>query len=239
MLSVTKKLLSRYKSLGLKVNEREACDFTIYDFAAYGMGDQCRLANYLLMNNYKNVKLQVRRPKLVNEMLSLFDSYSNNIIAPLNFKEHGERIELKYYHLGKYLKFKKHWTPNNSKMILTQLAGGHSRGWLKNTSSEEMFKLKSFMNRLGFRIEEINHDHNLPLQHTVDIMNNSRLFIGIESGWSHMAHSSGIPCIIVKNNQLNKFIYNYHIGNEYTVYNNVNELISKFDATLNSYKHNL
>jgi len=238
-MNVTKKLLLRYKSLGLKVNEREACDFTIYDFAAYGLGDQCRLVNYLLMNNYKNIKLQVRRPKLVNEMLSLFDSYPNNIIAPLNFKEHGKRIDLKHYHLGKYLKFKKHWTPNNSKMILTQLKGSHARSWMKNTPEEGINKLKLFMNNLGFRIEEINHDNKLPLQYTVDIMNNSRLFIGIESGWSHIAHSSGIPCIIIKNNQIGKFIYNYHVGNEYTVYNNVNELISKFDITLKSYKDNL
>jgi hypothetical protein len=212
----------------------------VYEFGAAGLGDQCRLVNYLLMHDMRHIALRARRPALAAQMLSLFGAdESHDIRARGKDSERGEIINLRNHKLGKYLPMPQGWIADpHSRRILTQLQGAQSRSSSKNTSEADVSRLLQYLTSLGYEAGEVTNDWARPLKMTVDRMIASRLFIGIESGWAHVAHSCGIPCIIIRNDQIPKILNNYHVGNEYTVYENVDELIANFDATLSTYRPN-
>lgn len=228
------KILSRYNKL-LGIDKVIEDSNLVYSFAAWGLGDHCRIVNYLLNNKMLNVTLISRRPALDYQILNLFNIDNN--IKICSSKMESKEIFLRRVNIGKYLQFKNCWKlNNNNKKIIAQLNGAHSSGKRKNCSDEDIAKLNDFMNKSGYVINQIQSDKYPLIKDVVNEMANSRLFIGVESGWAHIAHSSGIPCIIIKNSYAIKKFFSYHIGNEYTLYKDVDDLISHFD--IESYRPN-
>jgi hypothetical protein len=233
-MRVADKLLYRYKTKISKSTGEPAPKIVtnVFSFSAYGLGDQCRLVNYLIKQKCNNSIIIVRRPLLNGIIYKLFDHNNSNNIFFANHGYSGKMIYLKHVNIGKYEKLTNCWKENNSKRIFIQLDGAHSNANNKNCSNDDILRFYHCFRE--YEIIDVNKINDI--NKCVELMSKSRLFIGIESGWSHIAHSSGIPCIILKNNQVNKKFVNYHIGNNFTLYKNINDLILNFD--INKYKPN-
>jgi hypothetical protein len=92
-----------------------------------------------------------------------------------------------------YVPTKSKWSGGGSGKICYQF-DGRSEGEDKNLSKEEEGELLDIWGR-GYGVENLGGMRNLG--EVVELMSGSELFVGIPSGMSHVAHSVGIPTVII------------------------------------------
>lgn len=107
-----------------------------------------------------------------------------------------------------YLPTKKRWKFSNSKKICYQLEG-ISNAPKKQPPQQDFEKLVTFLP--GYEFIRLGKPKSL--LESVEIMYNCDLFFGICSGFSHIAHSLGIPTFLI---QYQMPIRSWHFGKQYT-----------------------
>lgn len=143
-----------------------------------------------------------------------------------------------------YYKTKKQWSHLNNKKydICYQIkTTQESAEWLPIKNFTEK-NISDFENKIAskYKIIEIGNDKNTPVEEEINIMLESKIFVGISSGFSHIAHSVGIPVFLKKfeNDDYNflppdlfwlQFIENFHSNKHFSLFSNINELIHKFE----------
>lgn len=171
---------------------------------------------------------------LIDTDIQLEFVYENNI----NFKQAEGVVEFPF----PYYKTKKQWLDSSQKkydICYQTHTNLKSANWLpiknftENDKNEFERKIKPF-----FTTIELGKNDTIPIEEEINIMLNSKIFVGICSGLSHIAHSVGIPVFLKKfendyNNSIPddlnwvKFIENFHPNKNFSLFSNIDELIYK------------
>lgn len=179
------------------------------------LGDVWAFVNYCLMTGQVNVSTiadngESIRSKLL-EISSLFDS-NHKLILHDKICTHYDVVDEFACWQMPYIKTKIRWSGVESKTVSTQLTGGRLHADLKNLSPEFNSKILSEIKLGGY--DHIELGINYTLEECVSIIAGSRFFIGIDSGMSHVAHSVGVPMVLVKN----KLEFSqYHVNKNYYI----------------------
>lgn len=95
---------------------------------------------------------------------------------------------------GSYWNTKQRWLPNSGDRICYQF-DGVSSAEDKNPSADDEKKILQWISTLGTPVRLGSH---MTLASVVNELANARLFVGCDSGMSHITHSVGVPSIIVE-----------------------------------------
>lgn len=159
------------------------------------LGDVWAFASYCIQNELNPIssiaadgkpivnKLTEIIPLLCSKGTTWVDEPPTEIIDQWNVWKH------------EYLPTKKLWNPDScGGPVVHQLTGGRLHGDLKNLPDGDA---KRIIESVGS--ETIELGAHFSLRECVEAMAAATVFIGIDSGMSHIAHSVGVPMIIVKN----------------------------------------
>jgi hypothetical protein len=108
-----------------------------------------------------------------------------------------------------YLTVKTPWCVNHSRRVALQLStGGDHR---KNTPLADQIGLKDALERRFYIIDEPGKPSDIT--QIAKMLAEAEFFIGIESGITHVAHSVGVPTMLLQNGTPHADFYDYHFGN--------------------------
>ena len=210
----------------------------IYECPNRTLGDVWAFASYVMR---KNAVATVSRhsaagdmKQKIKECMPLFDT-SNKICIVDN----KPNIRLGYYTIwqNSYLKTKKLWSQNSSKTVCYQF-DGISWSETKNISHNDSQSIIDFLKNIGYNV--IRLGSHMSIKECVDILAKSEIFVGVDSGMSHIGHSVGTPVCIVSNANIDwiaqwhhnkNFIFTQHLIHDWqTIIQKANEW--KCDALL-------
>jgi hypothetical protein len=107
------------------------------------------------------------------------------------------------YHLPhRYIRFKKQWQPNEDGTIAIYLNHPHVKAHsLENQAKFFTLAQTYSLRTLVDRNPQIYQTIGLPrsFNESVDIMSKCRYVVGIEGGWTHVAHAMNVPYYAVRN----------------------------------------
>jgi hypothetical protein len=177
-----------------------------------------RMVLYAEEHGLKEVLLshKSKRLTLIQEMWEEFDT---NAIIKVVEKDTDERRRFGVPdHKKSYAKTKKQWKGNVGR-ICYQIATNSKRTDQIITENHGVF-LKG-LEEQGYELVKL----GLPmtLSESIEVMCDCELFVGIDSGMSHMAHSIGIPVYLKGFPRLKKT----HVGKDYKTFENSTDLINK------------
>lgn len=210
----------------------------IYCASGRGLGDCWATVNYLF-----NKSLELREEVVVsswyynrrkkkrdvnyklNEIISLIDCDGKISVTD----DEGDRyLSWKEVFSSPYLPSKIKWTPNDSKVFCYQFDGKSHK--CKNLPPKDEELVLKTMKDEGY--ETIRLGKHLSLKECLEIMSHSELFLGVDSGMMHVAHSSGVPTYIARNLRLAEHIEESHKGKTYVLCENANDFLEKFSTYL-------
>lgn len=181
---------------------------TAYSPPGRALGDTWSFVSYALTN--KIVLIGYDRPDLkkkYDEMLELFDSDHKPTMVD------GKCTNIMTFGY-KYLQTRRIWKPGYYNRICYQF-DGRSSAHAKNPTKSELDFIFYTMKSTGADLIKLGN--HLSLAECVEIMATSDLFLGVDSGMSHVCHSVGIPTYILRSRLSDGFIKYYHGDNKYTL----------------------
>jgi hypothetical protein len=149
-------------------------------------------------------KDNANRSEMLPQVISLLGV--GDRVKPVNFP--GDTFLSHLVWTTPYLSTVKRWVPQKSKRVCYQLEG-ISNAHRKQPPQQDLERLVSFLP--GYEFVRVGKPKSL--LESVDLMHNCELFFGICSGFSHVAHSLGIPTFLV---QYEMSIGSWHFGKKYT-----------------------
>ena len=87
------------------------------------------------------------------------------------------------------------WNGGTMNAVAIQL-NGHSGGANKNPTTDDCWRLETVIKNKG--VDVIKLGLPMSLEQSISIMRQCKLFIGVCSAMSHLAHACGIPTIIIE-----------------------------------------
>lgn len=123
---------------------------------------------------------------------------------------------IKFNH--RYVKTHKQYCKTNSNLICYQF-DGNSYHKYKNHSDNETNKLINSFSDIKF----LKLGKHLSIKECINYLSICKLFIGVDSGMSHLAHCVNTPCVLIKNRFNLKHIKKFHNNSKYTVINSLND----------------
>jgi hypothetical protein len=182
----------------------------------------------------------------INKLYKLWNLINTDVKLNIIYKQHVNIpqadgvVEFPF----PYYQTKKQWVSDSKKEydICFQIkTNQESAEWLpiKNFTQKNLDDFKSKIAK-KYKIIELGADKNLPIEEEIDIMLKSKVFVGISSGLTHIAHSVGIPVFLKKfeNDDDNvvdpeigwvRFIENFHAGKHFSLFSSIDELIYKIE----------
>jgi len=201
------------------------CDQTMVRQSVKGcwgshLGDVWAFINYCLINEISSIssiaadgvsisgKISEIRPLIESDFtLDVTDEITTDFVDQWE-AWNTKYLPTKIQHVGTSNKF------------THQLVGGRLFNDQKCVSQEWLDTFESCTT--DFNVESVPVGGHLTLEQCISEMAASKFFIGIDSGMSHLAHSVGVPVILVQSSfDFSKF----HSGNEFTSISEVSELI--------------
>lgn len=118
----------------------------------------------------------------------------------------------------RYMTAVRRW--ENPGKIITYQFDGRLHADKKVPPEEDLLEIKAAMSSSTLRVEKLGGDKTL--EDCVNLLAESVVFVGVDSGFSHLAHSVGVPIILIEH-ELD--ITPYHRGNPYRKTNSVEETV--------------
>ncbi len=113
------------------------------------------------------------------------------------------------------------WHQNNNGIITHQLDGGRLHADLKGISRDFKLDILQVMRSRGYVEQSVGGEFSL--SECIKHMSESAFFIGIDSGMSHVAHSVGVPIILIESN----FDFRpYHVCKQYKTAKTIYDIAS-------------
>jgi hypothetical protein len=169
-----------------------------------GFGDLWAITSYCCLLSQRegetvylskwSTKSMLDREKEIRDVLeSLDDSYTQNVLVTTEHFASSPRFSVRD-HREPYVSTKVRWGPNNSRIISYQLET------LAKHRSDRLCHprlIKGLSDQLpGYEFVELGKEHQSSLSEIIEILAQSELFVGIDSGMSHVAHSVGVPVFL-------------------------------------------
>jgi hypothetical protein len=124
-----------------------------------------------------------------------------------------------------YTKTKVQWKFGPYKRICYQLDGGRYKAVQKTPPNA-----KHLLNMLPHNVTKIKLGLPLSVTETIDLVSKSDLFVGIDSGMSHLCHSVNIPMFLIEH----KYDIDIHHGNKkFTKCIGIDDAIKKINVYMN------
>jgi hypothetical protein len=220
----------------------------IWGFPKPQLGDRWSHLNRVIKfskNNIGNIFFENNTEEEIGKIRNLWDLIDTNVKLNIIYQSNDFHpadgvVEFPY----PYYKTKEQWLSNTEKEydICFQIkTSASSAEWLpiKNFTSKNFEDFEKKI-RSKYKIIELGQDKNTPIKNEINIMLKSKVFVGISSGFAHIAHSVGIPVflknfenddnnIIKPELQWVKFIENFHPNKHFSLFSSIDELIFKLN----------
>lgn len=219
----------------------------IWGFPKQQLGDRWAHLNRVIKfseNNIGNIFFENNTEEEIDKLRNLWNLIDTNVKLNIEYKNNNFNrangvVEFPY----PYYKTKKQWIASSKKeydicfQIKTSIG---SAEWLpiKNFTPKNLEEFEEKI-RSKYKIIELGKDKSIPVENEIDIMLKSKVFVGISSGFAHIAHSVGIPVFLKKfendNNTIpkemawTKFIEIFHPNKHFGLFSNIDELIFKLN----------
>jgi hypothetical protein len=141
-----------------------------------------------------STKSMLDREKEIRDILgNLDDSYTQNVVVTTEHFASSSRFSVRE-HREPYVPTKVRWAPNNSRIISYQLE-------TPTKHRPDRFchprLIKGLSDQLpDYEFVKLGKEHQRNLSEIIEILAQSELFVGIDSGMSHVAHSVGVPVFL-------------------------------------------
>lgn len=201
----------------------ESTETIVYSPCGGQLGDCWLFASYVLLNKIKFVSYGENQEKKLSQIFPLMDSEFVPIRVSSGIGK-IRRVGGRFSRSHKYIKTKKKWTNTNSGIVCYQFDGKTGRGRKNLRQGEHDFIIDAIEKSGKTAVRLGSH---ISLEECVNIIAGSDMFIGVDSGMSHICHSVGIPTYILKNRLSSKFVRRWHDPNEYTLCGNVYDAAEK------------
>jgi hypothetical protein len=181
-----------------------------------GLGDSWASVNYVgKCHGTLSVitKDNAVKTDMLNDIISLLGVQKNVNLS----QQRGDHSLTRMVWMSPYLPTVRRWKPGPFGRICYQFEG-ISNAHLKQPPQADFERLVSFAP--GFQFVRLGKPASLI--ESVELMYKSDLFLGICSGFSHIAHSMGIPTFLI---QYQMPIAPWHHGKKYSLCNGTNEAI--------------
>jgi len=144
-----------------------------------------------------------------------------NVMLPIRVQEHP----------GPYVPTRRRWKPGRRGRISLHMANGQlPETNLRNMPLGEYWELTAFLGTLG---ETAVLGGHRPLAECVGLMAESDLFVGMDSGMSHVCHSVGTPMLLYRWRGEDRLDF-YHPGKAFERFGTVDEARAMVGRMLSS-----
>lgn len=178
------------------------------------LGDSWAFASYAIQNGFDITTVTGNGKSISNklkEILPLLDTDQNLTILDCPPDIVVDQFEA---WASPYVSTKKHWDNTNQRDIVACQFDGRLFAESKNPEPEIVDQIRDFILQQG--LSPISLGGHYTLADCVSILAEAVLFVGVDSGMSHLAHSVGTPCVIYQN-KLD--VRPYHMNKEYIIAN--------------------
>ena len=215
----------------------------IFSAAGLGLGDCWATVNYALQKAekhnitfklatwYKNSGGKIRNAKSkLTEILPLFRDISAGQVILVD-DEPTEKLSrdgggyLKWFDVYNvpYFSTKITWKKNDSKNICCHFDGkSHS---CKRCTTKEEKEIIKFLRDLGFNTIYLGKETSL--EEAVNLLSKCEAFVGVDSGFCHIAHSVRTPIHLIRNGRTIEEIEETHGNKPFNLYVNTKEFMEK------------
>jgi hypothetical protein len=192
----------------------------IWAASGLGLGDCWASVNYILRQSVKNNKTEYMSHyykkgdkkrvyyNKANEILPLIDSMGK--IELIN-EDPTEKLTWKNAYKVDYFPSIKRWMSNKSKDVCYQF-DGKSHNCKNMRSKDEEEKIIVSLKKNGFN--PIRLGGHLSLEESVSKLSECEFFVGVESGFAHIACSVGTPLVMIINGRTYRGIKDSHENRE-------------------------
>jgi len=181
----------------------------IYKPCGTHLGDCWSFVSYMLLNEARTISDGGNsgvNKKIIEIMPLLESKHRPSIISDPDVQGAGS-----FGH--KYLRTKIKWQDGKFFNRICYQFDGRSNTGAKNMSKSKEKEMLECFNHLGVHATKLGS--SLSLLNCVKVAAASDLFIGVESGMSHLCHSVGVPTFIIANKLDKDHIEKYHTPNKY------------------------
>ena len=169
-----------------------------------GFGDLWALTSYCCLLSQRegqtvylskwSTKTMLDREQEIRDILrSLDDSYTQNVVVTPERFTLSSRFSVRDHH-DLYVPTKVRWTRNASRIISYQLETSTPH---RPDRFCEPRLIEDLSDQLpGYEFIELGKTQQSTLNEIIEILSQSEVFVGIDSGMSHVAHSVGVPVFL-------------------------------------------
>ena len=169
-----------------------------------GFGDLWAITSYCCLLSQRegqtvylskwSAKSMLDRGKEITDILgSLDDSYTKNVVVTTEHFTSSSRFSVRDHH-DSYVPTKVRWAPNDSRIISYQLKA------LTKHRPDRFCHPRLIEGLSGqlpdYEFIELGKEHQSTMSEIIKVLTQSELFVGIDSGMSHVAHSVGVPVFL-------------------------------------------
>jgi hypothetical protein len=188
----------------------------IWAASGLGLGDCWASVNYILRKSIENNKIEQvshyykkgnkkrNYYKKVNEIINLIESSGR--IKLVN-EDPTDKLTWKDVYKIDYFNTKVVWKNNNSNNVCYQF-DGKSHNCKNMNSKEEEDKIIETLIDSGFN--HVRLGGHLSLEENIELLSKCEFFIGVESGFAHIACSVGTPIFMVVNGRTYQGVKDSH-----------------------------
>ena len=165
-----------------------------------------------------STKSMLDREKDIRDILkSLDDSYTENVVVTTERFTMSSRFSVRDHH-DSYVPTKVRWARSDSRIISYQIETPTKHRPDRFCHPRLIEGLSDQMP--DYEFIELGKKHQSTISETIEILSQSELFVGIDSGMSHVAHSVGVPVFLKYHAELDLF----HPNKEYVVFRDGQDL---------------
>ena len=158
-----------------------------------------RAGHRVHLSKWSTKSMRDRETEIRDIIESLDDGYTQNVVVTNERLTTSARYGVREHHES-YVPTKVRWARNDGRIISYQIETSASHRpdrfcdpWLIEDLSDQL---------PGYEFVELGKEHQGTMSEIVDILSKSELFVGIDSGMSHVAHSVGVPVFLKQYDEL-------------------------------------
>ena len=187
------------------------------------LGDVWAFVNYCIKHNHHELSAIALDGKPIDKKIyEIFDNLDTSFKFDVCYSDKKFETVNQFYAWGiEYTPTVVKWYQNNNRIITHQLDGGRLHNDLKCISEDFKSDILQVIHSRGYIEQSVGGQFSL--SECIKHMSESEFFIGIDSGMSHVAHSVGVPVILIESN----FDFRpYHICKQYKTAKTVYDVAS-------------
>jgi hypothetical protein len=142
------------------------------------------------LSKWSTKSMMDREDEITDILANLDDGYTRNVVVTSEHFATSARFSVRDHH-DAYVPTKVRWAQHDSGVISYQLETSTSHRPGRFCDPHLIEDLGDLLP--GYEFIEVGKQHQSSLSEVIQILSRSTLFVGIDSGMSHVAHSVGVP----------------------------------------------